>query len=383
MTPRIILMIAAAFLLTLSGCGGSSSSSSTSGTLHVSLTDAASPDYQAVYVTVGRVEIKASTDTGENGWQSFDLVNKTINLLDLTGGILESLGTRDLAAGDYNQIRLILAPTPDTQININGTAHPFAQYVVDLTGGTHALKVPSGFQSGIKLVKRFTVEAAGLVELILDFDATKSVVKAGNSGKWLLKPVIRVIDTLTLAGIGGSVTDDTAPLKIAQQGVSVSAQTFNAGTAIPLGESITTHAGTLTDISGAYLLRLLAGDYTLVAVKDGFLPQCRRVTALTGTTKIEDFTLIPADSGTLTITIGGLTALDDSVTISVRQTNLCGSSLSTLYEVASPSFAEDGSYDISLPVGDYTVVAYGENHTPISVQRDILSNTTTVFNVAL
>ena len=95
------------------------------------------------------------------------------------------------------------------------------------------LKVPSGFQTGIKLVHTFDVVAGRTVGLVLDFDAGRSVVKAGNSGKWLLKPTIKVIDTLNNATLTGTVTDESAK---ALSGVTVSAQTYNASAATEAGK---------------------------------------------------------------------------------------------------------------------------------------------------
>jgi hypothetical protein len=37
----------------------------------------------------------------------------------------------------------------------------------------------------------------------LDFDASRSIVKAGSSGKWLLKPTIKVLDTEEYSVISG------------------------------------------------------------------------------------------------------------------------------------------------------------------------------------
>ena len=80
-------------------------------------------------------------------------------------------------------------------------------HLVDLSGHRHVLAAdpanpiplttPSAQQSGLKLnAKPFDVAEGQTVELVLDFDAARSVVRAGNSGKYLLKPVITVIAVL-------------------------------------------------------------------------------------------------------------------------------------------------------------------------------------------
>lgn len=380
MFKRLVSILAAILFLATAGCNSDTDTGSSfeSGDLKVSLTDAPSPDYEAVYVSVNRVEVKASADDNDNGWQVIDIVNKTINLLDLTGGILETLGSKNLAAGDYSQLRLHLATAPDDNENILGNYHPHPNYIIVTGGAVHELKVPSGYQSGIKLVKGFTIEAEGLTELILDFDAMKSVVKAGNSGKWILKPVINVTETATVEGIGGSVTK--ASDNSALQAVWVAAQTYDT-TAADAKDAITIHAGTLTDASGAYVLYLPAGAYTVVSFKDGFAPECQNVS---GESTIQDFALTTAAaSGTLTITVSGLTEVDDSVTVSVRKESACGGSEPIFYEVTSQSFSENDSFDISLPPGDYMVVAYGDNLTTFNEEKVITSGDTTTMDVSL
>jgi len=62
--------------------------------------------------------------------------------------------------------------------------------VVD--GTTYPLTVPSGMQSGYKLVGEFDVPDGGGVELTLDFDAARSIHRTGN-GRYMLKPTVRVI----------------------------------------------------------------------------------------------------------------------------------------------------------------------------------------------
>lgn len=56
-------------------------------------------------------------------------------------------------------------------------------------------------QSGIKLIHQFTVGSGQRVDLLLDFDACKSIVQTGN-GTYKLKPVIKVIP-FVLNGIDG------------------------------------------------------------------------------------------------------------------------------------------------------------------------------------
>lgn len=192
----------------LIGCGGGDSGSG-SGTLRVALTDAPACGFEQVNVTVERVRIHGSGSAGEMdaGWHEIRLdPARRIDLLALTNGVLEELGTTPLPAGRYTQLRLVLRP--------NGGGAP-ANSVVPAGGIEQPLDTPSGASSGIKLIHPFTVEPGQLVDLVLDFDACRSVVVRGN-GTYGLKPVIAVLPR-TVAEIAGNV-DPTLT------GVVVSAQ---------------------------------------------------------------------------------------------------------------------------------------------------------------
>ena len=75
--------------------------------------------------------------------------------------------------------------------------------VLSSTKAVEPLDTPSAVQSGVKLIHQFTVGSGQRVDLLLDFDACKSIVQTGN-GKYKLKPVIKVIP-FVLNGIEGFV----------------------------------------------------------------------------------------------------------------------------------------------------------------------------------
>lgn len=333
-----VLLIAG---LILGGCG---SSGGGTGTLSLDLVDSSLPGIAAVYVTVDHVDVNPQGGT----WQTVLTPQKTVNLLDLINGVQQPLGLTDLAAGRYTQMRLVLGAVPDAGTNLLGDPHPFANYLIDDGDAVHELKVPSGLQSGIKL-SGFTIANAATTELVLDFDAARSVVLAGSSGQYLLKPTISVVSSA--ATVSGRVTDQAlVPLA----GTQVSAQTTVTATPLVV-------ASTLTFGDGDYRLFLEAGDYQLVAFRPGtngsaWMPGCR-VLNLAANTHLggQDFTLAEVTPGTLNLSVNFSGDPDQHVLLSLRQA--APSPCTQPLELATYQLADGASLALELPAGDYTLVA--------------------------
>ncbi len=306
-------------------CGGAGNT----GRLSLSLTDAATNQFLAVYVTIKEVDVHAADDP-EDAWTVVATPNKTIDLLALANGVREQLALVDLAAGPYTQMRLIIGDTPDNGINILSQAHPAANYVIDSADNIHVLTVPSGIQTGVKIVQGFTINEGGTTELTLDFDASRSVVVAGQSGHFLLKPTIKVLGTFEASTISGTVTTPAAEAgqpAVAVEGALVSAQIFDPGAADPK-DQVVVETSTVSDSAGAYKIFIAPGTYNLVATKLdfantlGFAPLAVKITPVAGDTLTQDFSLTPdADFGTVALkaTVAGAAA-DTFVTFSFRQT---------------------------------------------------------------
>ena len=234
----------------LAACGGGGGGSSAdSGTLRLALTDAPSCGYDAVNITVVKVRVHKSNGAGDNdsGWSEIVLnPARRLNLLNLTNGVLDELGQTALPAGQYTQLRLVLAD--------NGGATPFANSVIPTGGAEVALRTPSGQQSGVKANINIDIAANRLADFVLDFDACKSVVVAGNSGQYLLKPVVSVIPRY-ISGVAGFV--DLATLA-------------NGNTSLSLQQAGVVIKATTPDNTGKFVLQPVApGAYTLVMTAPG------------------------------------------------------------------------------------------------------------------
>ena len=363
----LTFLIFSAFILFACGGGGGGTSSPVSsggiGTLSMSLTDATSNDYDAIYITIEDVQVHAKKKSnGNNSWFSVSTPNlpKTFNLYDLTNGVREEIGIADLAAGSYTQMRLMIGTTPDNGINILSEAHPYANYVIDSDGNYQELKIPSGVQSGYKIVHGFSISANQTTELILDFLADKSVVVGGN-GNWHLKPTIKVDRVEELSIIRGWVTSNGAN---GIEGALVSVQEYNRLTSDPKDEVII-QTSTITDEDGYFAIfvspLLRSDEYNLVVYADGKKPEYRKITNLDAE---ETITFFDGDAiqlgdasiknviGEVTIT-GGDT--EQYASLSFRQKIDGGSEM---IEVTSVNVLNMDRYDINLPLGSYSIVAW-------------------------
>lgn len=185
---RSSLALAIAITIIAAGCGDDGASSSQTGTLTVSLTDAPISALDQVNITFS--EVSAHID---NEWISVRSEPVTVDLLEWNNGKSIALGTAEVPAGDYTQIRLRID----------------AADVV--TGGlSYQATVPSGAQTGLKLGPAFTIQEGSTYELVVDFDARRSVVATGPPGdpaRFQIKPTVRVVPKAVTGAISGVLSD--------------------------------------------------------------------------------------------------------------------------------------------------------------------------------
>ena len=339
----LVSALSIAVLLSACGGGGGSAGSSTvsadNGVLSVSMTDAPSCGFDKVNVTVSKIRAhkSASASDTDSGWQDITLSPaKKIDLLSLQNGILTTLGQTSLPTGHYTQIRLVLADNATT---------PLANSVV-ATGSTTetAIDTPSAIQSGIKLTNEFDITANTTTELVLDFDACKSIVTKGNSGGYLLKPVISVTPKVASGGISGYVDSNLTKTVVSaqQNGVVIKS--------------------TVPDNTGAFTLSPVptsSTPYVLVVTSDA-----HATAAITG---------VPVTTGAITQvstsaapinppvsamgTVSG-TVSPASAQASVRALQLLGAVGPTVEIGFKAVDSTTGTYSLSLPVGSISLGAY-------------------------
>ncbi|WP_332897686.1 DUF4382 domain-containing protein [Haladaptatus sp. CMSO5] len=117
-------------------------------------------------MTEAENETEAESES-DDGWETYDVDAKTFDLTQLQGENAEKLSEFDLEAGTYTEVRLHIS-------DVNGT----------LTDGEKVnVKLPS---NTLKIKSEFTVDAESETDFVYDI----TVHSAGNSGKYVIKPVV-------------------------------------------------------------------------------------------------------------------------------------------------------------------------------------------------
>ncbi len=357
----IVLGVSALLIAALAGCSSNNSSSSgpqpsQQGTLGVSLTDAPASGFDAVNVTVSEVRVNKSADASENdsGWSDITLnPPRKINLLNLTNGVLEDLGQTSLPAGHYTQLRLVLSANTGTI--------PANSVVLSSDPTTEIpLITPSAIQSGIKLINEFDVAPGQRVDLVLDFDALKSVVKLGNGG-YLLKPVIHVVPT-ALTGIDGFV--DTSLL-----GDNVMVLSEMSGTVV---------RSTVPDpVTGEFIIDHLApGSYDLVVIADGHATAVIAGVPVSMATSTALMTMVSTSTEPITMPTSTIGTISGTVQTNPTSSTTTVADVTTMQtftggptvtlKSTTADLTSSGTYTITLPVGAPLLGQYGTGTLPIA-----------------
>ena len=287
-------ILSLAVITLISGCGGGGSSSGYAlsaatpakteiGVMSLSITDAKPrlPDEPiAVNITVTGIEFNYNgkwTDVNDfefenDTYEDNNFIRQTFDLLELQNRNSLHLGNIVLPAGKYKEIRFKLdAPEKDAKPKSN----PGCNIVFEDAHGrvwSEPLFVPSGGQSGYKGKGEFEITANAQIEIMADFNVEQSIVVAGNSGKYILKPVIRLVVTELSGTINGTVVDIVETFDKNNDDLSVYAYVAGTyGSIYPEGDEIVLNseevffpnAVSSTDVN------MTDGNFTLPFLKTG------------------------------------------------------------------------------------------------------------------
>lgn len=158
------------------------------GKANIYITDAPVDDENVSAVVISIIGVEVN---GPEGWKTVKEFEEplAIDLLSYQNGEAFLLTEDSIQAGVYSEVRLKL----EIQEQVDGQVQNPGCYIEFKDGTKEPLFVPSGGQSGYKAKGEFELPTDGVIDITLDFDVRKAVVKAGSSGKYILKPTIRLI----------------------------------------------------------------------------------------------------------------------------------------------------------------------------------------------
>ena len=242
-------VVTAGLMLAIAGCDRSAvEPQGQTGTLQVNMIDSPAA-YDQVNIVVDSVQAHIAIDDTTAGWFTLSTTPATYDLLVYVNGSFAVIGSAELPVGRYSQVRLFIGSGSNV--------------VVD--GQTKPLAIPSGVQSGVKLLINATITADQTTTITLDFDANLSVVKSGNpvDPTYSLRPVIRTTTSASTGFIAGVVSPATSRPTIWARSST--------------GVTLTT----TTDASGGFRFLCLTPDtYTVEVVSNDDLYAARTITGV-------------------------------------------------------------------------------------------------------
>jgi hypothetical protein len=185
--------------LALVACGGGNNSidmDASPATLTIMISDAAVDNVDAVWVEFAGVAIRPQI--GDEVLVTFDLP-KRINLLELQDGRSEALlENYPVPVGPYLWIRLEVNADLDNVFDSSALLDD---------GSEVELYIPSGSETGLKLVSGFTVTANQSTNIMLDWDLRKALSDPKGQPGMHLRPALRVTDMALFGTLTGTVEE--------------------------------------------------------------------------------------------------------------------------------------------------------------------------------
>ena len=205
MKKYLTLSFATIAALTLGACDDSPTAEAEAGTMSLLLTDAPG-DFTRAIVTIERIEllrsdeaVDDSTDDDEGNRIVLRDVAWTGDLLELSNDVDEIVSDIDVPGGAYSQLRFIISGGCIEVEGDEGETTVYASKDYAECGAAEGdLQMPSFGSSGLKvnLPGGFRIDGDHRIMLI-DFDVAQSFGhQAGNSGKWVMHPVIHATEVV-------------------------------------------------------------------------------------------------------------------------------------------------------------------------------------------
>ena len=174
------------------------------GTMSMLITDAPG-DFTRAIVTIDRIELMRGDDGDEGdsiggGRVVLRDIPWTGDLLELSNDVDEIVADVAVPGGSYSQLRLIISGGCIEVESDDGESTVYASNDYTECGAADGdLQMPSFGSSGLKVNLPSGFDISGDHRIVLiDFDVAESFGhQAGNSGKWVMHPVIHATEVVT------------------------------------------------------------------------------------------------------------------------------------------------------------------------------------------
>ncbi len=164
------------------------------GVVRLTLTDfpLGASDVRRIIVRVREIQVNQPGV----GWQTPVVFTpyKEIDLLSLVNGRTMELGAFNATAGNYDRLRIVLERGGSVVT------------VKDGVTSTHPLTMPTDNETQILILQAFLVARTTVTTMKLDLDAAKSLTM--ENGKYVFRPVMRVLETRNDAGASALIDAD-------------------------------------------------------------------------------------------------------------------------------------------------------------------------------
>lgn len=216
MTYNKTLLLSGIAALTMAGCGGSGGETPAPeavGFLSLGISDGPIHSAQRVCIEFNSIEMKQMG--GDSILVEFDEPEK-VDLLSFQGAnAMPLLVNHEMPAGEYEWMRLGVNAVRGSNGGAGETDPALcdgeASYIVMDDETVHNLYVPSGENTGLKLVSGYTVPTNDTTSLTLEFDLAKSIkTPRGQSPDVMLRPTIRLVDNNEVGVLTGQVANELA-----------------------------------------------------------------------------------------------------------------------------------------------------------------------------
>ncbi len=261
MRKRSLLLLPLAAALALGACDGGGTGSDSS-RVSIRLKDAPG-DLAEAWVRIDRIYLQGRSSADSlDGRVEFPLTTSDwIDLTDLSGAnFREIVSGFVVPAGSYSQLRVVVC---EAYVVTDG-GDVYATDDAELPAGVSAdgeLRIPSGCSSGFKVkLPGGNVELEDDAEILLvDFDVSQSFGhQAGNSGAWIMRPVMTATSIEFSGGIAGTVAVGTGVTLPSCGGAAVTVGDF-----VPLAVAGADSLSAIVNDAGQYSITAAPGTYTM------------------------------------------------------------------------------------------------------------------------